>query len=484
MVRKPKSVALNFIMNFLLTASAVVFPLITFPYVSRVLGPQGTGSVAMGTSLVSYFTMIAMLGIPTYGIRATASVRDNKTELSRTVQELLIINLGMSVVAYVSLFLTILLVPSFQAQKTMYSVCSIAIILNVIGVNWVYQGLEEYTYITVVSLLFKVLALILMFALVRSSQDAIWYALATVIGGFGSGLINFFRLRRFITLRPLGPYHFRCHLKPILTFFAMSVATTVYTNLDVVMLGVIKNNEQVGYYNAAIKVKTIMVQLVTSLGTVLLPRLSWYLSHGKKREFNRLVARAFSFVLLFSLPVCVYLSLFAKDAMLLLSGAAYLPAVPCMIVLMPTIALIGLSNITGIQILVPQNRENMVLYSVILGAVIDFVLNLMLIPLWGPTGAAIGTMAAETAVLLFQVWVLRGLLKKIAPYVENGILAVSMVLFVILAVICRMLLHFSPFVNLLISGLLCFALYGVALLWMKERILTGLLQKMLCKVKA
>ena len=263
-------------MNFLLTASSILFPLITFPYVSRVLGPTGTGNVTMGTSVVSYFTMVAMLGVPTYGVRVCARVRDDRIELSRTVQELMIMNIGMMLLAYIAFFITILCVPSFSVMKTLYFVSALAIVLNVIGVNWLYQALEQYSYITMMSLLFKVVALILMFTFVHQANDYIAYALITVIGGFGSSIFNFIRLRKLVDLRPVGNYDFKRHIRPMFTFFAMTVATTVYTNLDVVMLGLMRSNYDVGLYNAAVKIKTIMVSLVTSLGTGLHPRISYY----------------------------------------------------------------------------------------------------------------------------------------------------------------------------------------------------------------
>lgn len=424
---KSKSISLNFIMNFLLTASSILFPLITFPYVSRVLGPTGTGAVAMGTSLVSYFTMVAMLGVPTYGIRACAKVRDNRQKLSQIVQELLIINLIMALISYAAFFLLLILAPSFRAESGLYTICSAAIILSVIGVNWVYQALEEYSYITCISVLFKALGLGLMFVLVRNTGDVLWYGLVTVVSSFGSAVFNFIRLRKLIDLHPCRPWHFRRHLYPIFTFFFMSVATTVYTNLDTVMLGVMKNNEVVGYYNAAIKIKTILVTLVTSLGTVLLPRLSYYYEQGKEKEFIALISKAFSFVLLFSVPCCLYFSVYAQPVVEFLSGPGYLPAVAPMVILMPTILFIGLSNITGIQVLVPTGRETLVLRSVILGAVVDFLLNLVLIPSLGASGAAIGTLCAELAVTLLQFWYLRKLLTSIAKTVEFKELIITVI---------------------------------------------------------
>lgn len=476
---KSKSISLNFIMNFLLTASSILFPLITFPYVSRVLGPTGTGAVAMGTSLVSYFTMVAMLGVPTYGIRACAQVRDDKKKLSKTVQELLIINLVMALISYTAFFLLLWLVPAFREESTLYTICSAAIILNVIGVNWVYQALEEYSYITFVSVLFKVLGLALMFLLVWNSGDVLWYGLVTVVSSFGSAIFNFLRLRKLIDLHPCGHWNFRRHLYPIFTFFFMSVATTVYTNLDTVMLGVMKNNEVVGYYNAAIKIKTILVTLVTSLGTVLLPRLSYYYKQGKDTEFLSLVSKAFSFVLLFSIPCCIYFSIYARPVVEFLSGPGYLPAVAPMIILMPTILFIGLSNITGIQVLVPTGRETLVLRSVILGAVVDFLLNLILIPSLGASGAAIGTLCAEFAVTLLQFWYLRKLLATIGKTIEFK------ELFIMLLVSTPVLwilsgLHLSGlFWQLAVSAVGFFGTCGITLLLCREEIITSVVRRLM-----
>ncbi|WP_276931291.1 flippase [Dubosiella newyorkensis] len=480
---KTKSIKLNFIMNFLLTASSILFPLITFPYVSRVLGPIGTGNVTMGTSVVSYFTMVAMLGVPTYGVRACAGVRDDKIKLSKTVQELLIINIGMMLIAYIAFFITIFLVPSFYVMKTLYLVSSLAIILNVIGVNWLYQGLEQYSYITFISLVFKVVALVLMFALVHKADDYIWYALITVIGGFGSSIFNFIRLRKLILLKPFQHYDFKRHIRPMFTFFAMTVATTVYTNLDVVMLGLMKSNYNVGLYNAAVKIKLIMVSLVTSLGTVLLPRISYYYEQNQAKEFYNLISKTFSFVLLFAIPCCLYLMVFAKDTILLLSGKEFLEAVPAVIIITPTILLIGLSNITGIQVLVPTGKESLVLRSVVCGAVVDFVLNLMMIPKFGAAGAAFGTLAAELVVLIVQCIYLKALLNQIKSTIEWRCLFESLIPALLILIGTYYLPIESVFFRLLISGCLFFLVYGFGLLVTKEEILITIFGKYWRKLK-
>ena len=332
-----RTVKFNFIMNAILTVSSILFPLITFPYISRVLLVEGSGKVAFATSVVSYFTMFATLGIPTYGIRECARVRDNKEELSRTVQELLIISGITTAITYGVFFLLLFVVPQFRGQKELLIVIGASIGLTTIGVQWFYSALEQYSYITVCAVLFKIIGLILMFLLVKKPEDYVIYGAVYVIGSFGSYVLNFLRLRRFVTFKKQGKYNLQRHRKGIITFFLLSVATSVYLNLDLVMLGFMKGDVEVGYYNAGIKVKTVLVTCVTSLGTVLLPRLSYYIQQEKKQEFQRMVTKAFQFVLIVSVPMMVYFILYAKESILFLAGESFLPATASMIILMPTV---------------------------------------------------------------------------------------------------------------------------------------------------
>ena len=401
---KIHSVKYNFIMNAILTVAGIIFPLITFPYISRVLLVEGSGKVAFATSVVTYFTMFASLGIPTYGVRACAIVRDNKEKLSKTVQELLIISGGTTLLTYIVFGISLFVIPEFAQERTLLLIVGLGIGLNTIGVQWLYNALEQYSYITTCSILFKVIGMILMFLLVKESSDYQIYGGVYVIASFGSYVLNFICLRKFVTFQKTGTYQFKQHLKHIMVFFAMSAGASIYLNLDVVMLRFLQSNEAVGYYNAGIKVKTVLVTCVTSLGTVLLPRLSYYIETADKKAFQLMVGKAFRFVFVAASAVTVYFSIFARESILLLSGEAFLPAVGPMMILMPTVLLIGLSNVTGIQILTPNGREREVMYSIWGGAILDFVLNLIVIPKFSANGAALSTLLAEGMVLLLQCW--------------------------------------------------------------------------------
>ncbi|MCC8151283.1 MAG: flippase [Lachnospiraceae bacterium] len=482
MQTKQKSLKLNFVMNAILTMSSFIFPLITFPYVSRVLLPVGTGKVSFATSLISYFSMFAQLGIPTYGIRACAKVRDNREELTRTAHELLMINLIMNVISYAVLILALLFVPRLQEDRTLYIVVSFTIILTSIGMEWLYKALEQYTYITVRSIIFKFVALIAMFLLIHEQEDYVIYGGITILAASASNIFNFINAHKYIDMRPVGNYNFKRHLKPVAIFFAMSCATTIYTHMDTLMLGFMTSDEEVGYYNAAVKIKTILVSIVTSLGTVLLPRASYYVQNGKMDEFQRITKKAINFVFLLATPLMLYFMIYARQGVLFLSGSAYENSIVPMQIIMPTLLLIGLTNILGIQILVPLGREKTVLYSEIAGAVVNIIVNAILIPQLQSSGAAIGTLAAELTVLIVQYAALRNQVPEAFRAVTYWKILVGLVL----GVVCSywvVLFDLSYFVTLVITACLFFAAYGLFLLLTREPLVVEVFGQLMGKIR-
>lgn len=456
-------------MNAILALSTIVFPLITFPYSARILTPIGTGKVSFATSLVMYFCMFAQLGIPTYGIRTCAKARDNKEELTRCAHELLFINLIMSILSYGLLLAGIFFVPRLREEKTLIFVISITIILSAIGMEWLYKALEQYTYITLRSIIFKVIAVVAMFVFVRAKDDYIIYGGITIFAASASNILNLINVRKFISLRPVGNYNILRHLKPVMIFFAMSCATTVYTNLDMVMLGFMKTDVDTGHYTAAVKVKTVLVACITSLGEVLLPRVSYYLKNNMEEDFLRVSRKAMNFVLVASIPLMIYFILFANEAIMLLSGPAYRGAVWPMQLIMPTIVFIGVTNILGLEILVPHGRERAVLLSVSIGAAVDFVLNLVLIPGMGAAGAALATLVAEIAVFIVQMIVLRACVADVFSDVSYLKILLSAVAAVILCIWIR-LIKLPSFACLAISAVLFFVTYFGVLYLTKEKL--------------
>ena len=470
MNKKVQSIKINFVMNSILTMSSFIFPLITFPYVSRILLPSGIGKVSLATSVITYFTMFAQLGIPTYGIRACAKVRDNRKELTKVSQELLIISIIMSAISYMILFILLFSVSKFRCEKELYVILSFTILLTAIGMEWLYKALEQYTYITMRSVIFKFIALIAMFFLVHKQTDYVVYGGITIFAASASNILNLFNAYKYINLKPVGNYNFKRHIKPVLIFFAMSCATTIYTNLDTVMLGFMTTDADVGYYNAAVKIKVILVSVVTSLGTVLLPRASYYIQMGELKEFRRITRKALNFVFLMAMPLMLYFIYFAKEGIFFLSGDNYVGAIIPMQVIMPTLLLIGITNILGIQILVPTGREKIVLYSEIVGAIVDVIINALLIPVYASTGAAIGTLIAEFAVFFVQIYILRDEILDAFRYIPYVKIIIALLFGSIISLGVKML-NVGCFFSLIISSILFFGSYGVVLLILKEELI-------------
>ena len=479
---KEKSLRRNFIMNALLALSGVIFPLISFRYASRILLPAGTGKVSFAVSLIAYFSMFAQLGIPTYGIRACARVRDDRQALTRTAHELLGINLALDVLSYALLALALLFVPRLAEERLLYVVVSVTVLLESIGMEWLYKGLEQYTYITVRSIAFKIVSLGALFLLIHSEADYVLYGGISIFATSASNLLNFIHAGKYIDRRRPADCQWKRHLKPVLVFFAMSCAVTLYTNLDAVMLGFMTTDADVGFYNAAVKIKGLLVTLVTALGAVLLPRSSYYVEHGQMEQFGLMTRKALRFVLLLAAPLMLYFLLFAREGILFLSGEAYLPAVPSMRIIMPTLLLIGLTNILGIQVMVPLGREKVVLQSELAGAAVDLALNLLLIPAYRAAGAAIGTLVAEITVLAVQYAALR---KDLRSFFRGYAWLALLAALGVASAACLWVkgLGLGPLLSLIVSAPCFFGAYVAFLLWRKEPLLREILDRVIRKIR-
>lgn len=481
---KQHSIKFNFIMNAILKMSAFVFPLITFPYVSRVLGAVGNGKIAFATSVISYFSMFAQLGIPTYGIRICAAYRNDKIKLNRTIQELLIINTIMVVFSYLVFFISLQFVTRFQQDRMLLIIASTTILLNAIGMDWLFQALEQYSYITIRNLGFKILSIILMFLFVHKPEHYIVYGVINVIGTCGSNIFNLIYANRFLEHKILGEYNIKQHLKPILNFFMLSVSISVYTAMDSVMLGFLSSDAEVGYYAAATKMKSILVSAVTALGGVLLPRMSNYVSEGKIRDFYKLIRKSFNFILIISIPITIYFIIMSDATISFLAGNGYDLAIMPMKIISLTVVFISLSNITGMQILVPTNRELLTTKSTIVGAVVNLLVNAITIPKFGAIGAAIGTVVAEFFVLATQVVYIRRELPEMILGIQLGkIVLANFSSMVILILLKNNLTMKNNLVELVITSIVFFGIYMIVLIVLKEQLILSYLNMYINKIK-
>lgn len=475
-----KSIFKNFIMNAILNISSFIFPLITFPYISRILSPLGMGKITFMTSIVAYLLMVAQLGIPTYGVKICAKYRDNKEKLSKITHELLIINVVMSIISYLILILIVILSSKVREEKSLLFIISSSIFFNTISVEWLYKGMEEYAYITKRSLFFKLISVILMFIFIHNENDYLKYGAITVLASVGSGIINFINLRRYINFKLYKKYNLKPHIKPILTFFMMTIAVTIYTNLDIVMLGFIKGDIEVGYYNAAVKIKILLSSVIASLGTVLLPRASYYLNNGSEEKFFQITKKALNFVFIVGIPIVIFFILDSEQGILLLSGEMYKSAILPMKIIMPTVLIIGITNIMGIQMLVPLEKEKYVLKATVYGAIINILLNIVLIPKYGASGASFSTLVAEIIVF----WVIFASYKKVFVKIFSDIEYFKIVMSSIIAAISILIINNyikGYFLNLILGGIVFFSIYIVILIILKEKFIKYIINDKIMK---
>lgn len=471
---KEKSLAYNMLLNGVLKVSSYIFPVIAYPYASRILHPDGMGRVSFATSVLTYFTILAQLGIPTYGVKACASVRDDKEELSRTVHELFFTNMLMTFFSYILFIVLVFNVPQLYNNKTLFFAMSAMVLLRTASLEWLYQAVEQYSYITSRALVFKIVAIPFLFIFVRQKSDYIYYGIITIFASQASGILNFFHAHKYIYIKPLGHYNIKRHIKQVFVLFAISCATMVYTNLDTFMLGMMKDSTETGYYNAAVNVKVIFVNIVSAVVIVLLPRMSYYLEKDMKKSFIETLQKAVHTMLWLVFPIVVYFILFARESIELMSGPAYAKSVIPMQIIMPTILLIGLTNIIGIQILVAMGKEKNTLYSVMAGAATDLALNIILIPGHGAAGAATGTLVAEIVVLLVQCNYILGIAGN--PFVKfhwkNLFIAI---LAGTVAALWVKILDLHVIFCLFLSAALFFGCYGAVLVCGKEPLILEML---------
>ena len=395
------SVKTNYGLNLVNTMSGVLFPLLVFPYVSRVMLPEGMGLVNFYASIIQYVIMLTALGIPLYAIRETAKVRDDADKLNKVSLEILSLHALLTVVGYFVLFILGLSVDKIQENLALFLMLSTNVFFTAIGCEWFYQGIENFKYVTIRGLIVKVVAIAFLFIFVHDRSDLLLYGLYTVIGSVGGNLFNFFKLRQYIDphrvkLSTLHPFR---HLRPVLKIFILYVIISIYSQLDIVMLGFMKDASSVGYFTAALKVCTVLMGITTTLVSSLIPRMSNLLEIGQRKRFDELAQKTVDFAFTICTPIVFFLILEAPCIINILCGDSFEPAIRTMQLLAPQMLVISIAFILGSQILLPQGREKIFIWAAVWGAVLSLCLNLVLIPRYAQDGTAIGTVVAQIAVL-------------------------------------------------------------------------------------
>ena len=409
----PKSLKKNAVYSAIKSLMNIAFPLVSFPYASRILLPEGIGRVNFANSIVDYFLLIAGLGINAYGSREAAIFRGNKHQLNKFTREMLFINFCSMLIAYILFFIAIFCIPQLNSNRILLCVIATKILFQSIGMEWLYNSQEEYQYITIRAIFFQIAGLVFLFIFVKNSDDYIKYALIGVISSVGANICNLFCSRKFINIFERHIVEIRKHLKSIFTFLGLNIASRLYELIDTTMLGFLINDVAVGFYVAANKMISMVISLMTAVLNTFLPRSSFYYKNNMKSEYTNLVENSFSLALFFSIPATVGMFLLSKSIIMVFSGSEYLPALFPMRILCPEIIFCTLCAVTNNIILNPQKKEKIVLYAQIIACVLNILLNNTLIRRYNVKGAAIATFISNFAVFIFVfIFSRKYLLKK------------------------------------------------------------------------
>lgn len=398
---KNKSFAKNAFFYMCKTLVQILFPIITLPYISRILGVEKIGQYNFATAYVSYFALIANLGIQTYAVRTGSEIRDDKKQLNAFANEIYTINVISTIAALLLLFL-ILLTSNILAQYIMLaSILSITIPLTTIGTEWIFNIYEDFTYISIRSMIFQAASILLMILFVKKAEDVFIYAFITVMASAGANILNYKKASGYFEHRIIISSNLKKHLLPILILFFSTIASQIYLNADVTMLGILKGDYATGLYTAATKIYSLARNLMATIITIILPRFAFWNLNDKEKylKIGKFVGRGFLSVVL---PMSAGMILLGDKLIGLLCGAEYLPAQGSFKILCMAFVFSSLGSFIANMALVVNHEEKTVLIATIAGACINIIGNLIIIPKYSYTGAAFTTLLSEIVVFVIQ----------------------------------------------------------------------------------
>lgn len=410
---KKKSLGMNAFLNGMRSVLNLFFPLITFPYVSRVLSVSGIGIYNFSNTYINYFILIAGLGITTYAVREGAKYRDNKAEIGNFASQIFSLNMLATLVAYLLLFASLIIFKNLHNYVSCILIFSIQILFTTLGTEWVYTIYEDYAYITIRSILFKIISIILLFLLVKKPEDYLVYASITVLSAVGSNLLNFIHARNFVHIRLTVKTNWRYHLKPILIIFASAMAVTIYVSSDTTILGLLKNDYAVGIYSTSVKIYQIAEGLLSALLTVTIPRLAFLWGRRRIGEYNQVLSQVIDSLGILVLPAAVGLIMLSREVILIIASEKYLPSVNSLRIISWAIIFSIFSWIFSDCVLIPAKRENFVLRNTVITAIENIILNFILIPFLSYDGTSLSTVIAEFTVMIMNGYSCRDIIKPV-----------------------------------------------------------------------
>ena len=395
-----RSLAENAAFNIIRVVFTLLFPVIVFPYISRRLGPSSLGSVDFAQSVVAYFAMIASMGIPAYGKIICSGARHSEEKLKKTICELLYLSFALEIIAFSALVISIFAVPEFYRYRVLLMLNSATILVSGISVEWIFFALERFSYTAVRAIAIKIASVLLIFAMVHAPDDYIKYTFINVLSVVATAIMDFSLAHKYIHFYRLSELNIRRHLGPVIAFFASSVAVTINTNTDIVMLNFMKGEQITGLYTFSGRIKSMLVSLMVAWLDAAIPRLSMLYRTGDAVGFRSLLRSVGLFTFAAGCAASSFFIVFSEETVIILGGTEYLPAAGIVTALMLCMPVLAVNFILGYGVLLVSEREKQYACTMMITCLVNIAANFVLIPVLGAEGAALATLASEIGNML------------------------------------------------------------------------------------
>jgi len=457
-----KSIFKNYLYNVAYQIATLLVPLITTPYISRVLLPEGVGTAAFINSITSYFVIAGTLGISLYGNRQIAYYREDKVEMSKTFWSIFSLKLifsSLSIIAYV-FFVQFFVDPNLQM---LYWISGFHLFGMMMDITWFFNGQEEFQKTVTRNLIIKLIGVVLIFSLVKDINDLWLYIFISSFTAFLGQAIMWIYIPKEVVKTKIRRSDIFSHFLPALKIFIPQIAIQIYTVMDKTMIGIISNTSEVAYYENSQKIVRMALGLATSLGVVMMPRISNYFAREEYNKIKEYTTKSFVYISFLTFPLTFGLMGIAKEFVPWFFGEAFLPVIPNMILISPIMLAIGWSNIIGIQMMLPMKKELGFTLSVTLAAVVNFILNLFLIQSFQSLGAAISSVIAEFLVTFIQFLMMRRFIqtKLLLEVFLKYLIGSLLMLFVIRLIGYFMGVSIITTVIQIVSGTLVYGVYSI-----------------------
>lgn len=400
----------NIAYSSLLTVANYIFPFLTFPYVTRVLGVENFGMCNFYNSIVSYFLLFSMMGMSTLAVREIAKCKGDKNELNKTYSSLFVLNGITTIISIGILLLSIFFVSKFQEHPQFIIIGAIHVLSNYFLLEWLFRGLEDFKYITLRSIIIRTLYVFLVFVFVRKTDDYLIYFLLTSLMVTANALVNITYSRRFVRFS-FKIIEIRKYIKPYIIFGAYQLLTSMYTSFNVAYLGFSCGDVEVGYYSTSVKIFNILLSFYTAFTGVLLPRMSQMIEADDIVGFQSLLRKSLNLLFSIAIPIIIFTEFYTEEIITIISGAGYVGAVVPMKLVMPLVLIIGIEQVLVYQVLMPLKKDKQVFINSCLGAFIGVLLNIILVSNMKAVGSAVVWLSSEIIVLSSAYYFVRKYIK-------------------------------------------------------------------------